>query len=164
MGACWLLDFVTGMPGSMVGSSVDNTLRSYKLWTLLTGSFYVDSLFFMVLIIYNFNSFLPKLVSSHLFRKNASLLPSSCSASSSTAHSSTSSLSPSNLYSATNKANLLSTASKAFGSACSSNTATLIPKAKSNFAASPGNSSGHYTPTSYCQYACFWSFQSRYQW
>lgn len=62
MGVCWFLDLITNFPSGFIAGSVDNIFKSYKVWTIFTGSFYVDSLFFLFLIIYNFNTFLPKLV------------------------------------------------------------------------------------------------------
>ena len=76
----WVLDLFSSMPALYLGSNITTISPSnYHLWTLLTANFYVDRLFLVILIIYNFSTFLPKLVHfSSIFRKNGSLRLSSC--------------------------------------------------------------------------------------
>ena len=62
LAALWLLDIITSLPSKVVAGSVNNSFFNMYLWTIFTSCFYVDSLFFLIIIIYNFHTFLPKIV------------------------------------------------------------------------------------------------------
>lgn len=74
----WILSLLSDIPESLLASSVTNTFQSYKFWTIFTASLYIDNLLFLFIVIYNFNSFLPKLVPDSLFRSIECQLLSSC--------------------------------------------------------------------------------------
>jgi hypothetical protein len=58
---CWLVDLFTNIPSAIIASSVPTTFGSLFLWTIMTSNFYVGSLFFLTIVVFNFNTFLPKL-------------------------------------------------------------------------------------------------------
>jgi hypothetical protein len=75
----WLFDFITRFPSEYLACSVQKIFEYDMFWTVLTSAFYVDSLFFLTIIIYNFNTFLPKLVFVYLSRNKGHPLLSFCS-------------------------------------------------------------------------------------
>ena len=58
----WLLDLLTNLPSTFIAARPDSTFDSLWLWTLITSIFYVDRLLIGAVMIYNFNTFLPKIV------------------------------------------------------------------------------------------------------
>lgn len=60
----WFLELISGLPSALFESSVSTTFSSLYIWTLLTCNFCVDSLFLLTVVVFNFHTFLPKLVSS----------------------------------------------------------------------------------------------------
>lgn len=74
LGASWLMSLF-GMSG-LLGSNEAIVFREYRLWTLITANLFVDWLFLLFIVIYNFHTFLPALVHSLLSLVNKTLIAS----------------------------------------------------------------------------------------
>lgn len=61
---------------SSLGSNETVVFAQYRVWTLLTANLFVDSIFFLFIVIYNFHSFLPMLVPLTVLRKKKYQPPS----------------------------------------------------------------------------------------
>lgn len=58
----WLLDLVSGIPKSLLGANVENTYENMEYWTVITANLFVERFSLMIIIIFNFSTFLSKLV------------------------------------------------------------------------------------------------------
>ena len=62
LSAFWLLDLITNLSSTLIAASLKSSLYNLYFWTFLTSCFYIHSLFFLTIVIYNFHTFLPKIV------------------------------------------------------------------------------------------------------
>lgn len=65
----WVLNLVTGIPASVLASSINNTIYRFLFYTPITSQFYVPSLLMLLTVTLSMSSVLPKLVNFKSFSK-----------------------------------------------------------------------------------------------
>lgn len=64
----WLLDFMGITTATLMNSNL-SWQPKFKVWQIFTASFCVNSLFTLMIVAINMYTFMPKLVTAHIFRK-----------------------------------------------------------------------------------------------